>query len=108
MIATVAVFAPLRRMYDYIALSKVPRPLTVGSRVWVPLRHSFRVGIVVEIRDVNTENVSKLKPIVEILDDDSLISEEMLHLASWASAYYHHPIGEVVATILPAPLRAKT
>jgi primosomal protein N' (replication factor Y) len=108
MIATVAVFAPLRRMYDYIALRAMHRPLTVGSRVWVPLRHSFRVGIVVEVRDGNTEDVSKLKPIAEILDDASLISKEMLCLACWASAYYHHPIGEVVATILPAPLRAKT
>jgi primosomal protein N' (replication factor Y) len=107
-IATVAVFAPLRRKYDYSALSSMYESLVIGSRVWVPLRSSFRVGVVLQIRDSAGADISKLKSIVEILDDGPVISKKMLDLACWASAYYHHPIGEVVATILPAPLRTKT
>jgi primosomal protein N' (replication factor Y) (superfamily II helicase) len=106
-IATVALFAPLRQMYDYIVSSSMYESLLIGHRVWVPLRSSFRVGIVLRIRDSSAVDISRFKLIIEILDESPIVSEKMLDLACWASAYYHHPIGEVVATILPAPLRKK-
>ncbi len=48
---------------------------------------------------------SKLKHALEILDDEPLLSADLLYLAQWAADYYHHPIGEVLSSVLPPPLR---
>jgi primosomal protein N' (replication factor Y) len=48
---------------------------------------------------------AKLKYIRRLLDVEPLLSPALMELLSWASAYYHHPIGEVMATALPGLLR---
>jgi primosomal protein N' (replication factor Y) len=46
-----------------------------------------------------------LKPVAEILDAEPLIDAELMGSLKWASAYYHHPLGEVLAQALPGLLR---
>ena len=40
-----------------------------------------------------------------LLDQEPLLSKDLLELNAWASRYYHHPLGEVFATSLPTALR---
>ncbi len=47
----------------------------------------------------------RLKHVLSILDEQPLLSEELLTLLRWAAQYYHHPIGEVMAAALPGALR---
>ena len=47
----------------------------------------------------------KLKSIRSQLDTEPLLSAMLMELLAWASAYYHYPIGEVMATALPVLLR---
>jgi len=47
----------------------------------------------------------RLKRVAQILDTESLLSSNDLALISWAAGYYQHPIGEVVAGVLPVRLR---
>ena len=47
----------------------------------------------------------KLKFIRRLLDVEPLLPPTLMELLTWASAYYHYPIGEVMAAALPAPLR---
>ena len=47
----------------------------------------------------------KLKSIRRVLDVEPLLPPTLMELLTWASAYYHYPIGEVMATALPVLLR---
>jgi len=47
----------------------------------------------------------KLKAIESILDDTPVLPADLMGLAHWMAGYYHYPLGEVLATILPAAAR---
>ncbi|MBW8313086.1 MAG: primosomal protein N', partial [Rhizobium sp.] len=47
-----------------------------------------------------------LKPVLARLDATPLLAGELFETLRWAAAYYHAPLGEVLATALPTLLRA--
>lgn len=98
----VAVPRPLHAVYDY-ALPEGTPPPPVGVRVRVPFGRSETIGICTST--TVTAPHDQLKAIKDVLDSAPLVSEELLELAQWMTAYYHHPLGEVLATILPAAAR---
>lgn len=104
-IARVAVAAPLRRLFDYIVPHDEQTPCP-GARVRVPFgRGRSVIGVVVAMAKRSEHPADRLKSILRTLDSQPLVPESTLSLLSWAAAYYHHPIGEVIATALPAHLR---
>ena len=99
-VVQVAVPKPVRRVFDYAA--KPLKRLRPGIRVRVPFAGAQVVGIVTAVRDASP---FALKTIEEVLDDAPALSVDLLDLAAWLASYYHHPIGEVYATMLPAKAR---
>jgi primosomal protein N' (replication factor Y) len=71
----------------------------------VPFGNRIKIGIVVAAVDNSDVDPAKLKVVDAILDPEPLISACDLQLLDWASRYYHHPIGEVLATAFPVALR---
>ena len=107
-VVVVAVFAPLRQTFDY----RLPKNFQsvdnlIGTRVLVPFGRSTRVGVVIDRKSSSEIAQEKLKALVELLDDHPLLDGENLKLARWAARYYHHPLGEVIATMLPTRLRRR-
>ena len=101
-----AVPSPLRRGFDYLPpVDADPTKIRPGMRVRVPFGRTTTIALVLEVRDTTPVPVNKLKPVLEVLDAAPLFSSDLLSLLSWASAYYQHPIGEVVSNALPAVLR---
>ena len=100
MVVQVAVPRPLRRTFDYAASS--PGALSPGTRVRVPFAGTHVVGIVAGVGDVSP---FALKEIDEVLDQTPILSSDLVDLAAWLASYYHHPIGAVYATMLPAKAR---
>jgi primosomal protein N' (replication factor Y) len=103
----VALDTPLRRLFDYLppALpgdASAPEP---GMRVRVPFGRQRLVGIVMETGDSSELPPERLKPILEVLDPSPLLDSAALELIRWAAEYYHHPIGQVLASALPKALR---
>jgi primosomal protein N' (replication factor Y) (superfamily II helicase) len=45
------------------------------------------------------------KPLLAVLDRANVFGDELYQLAHWLADYYHHPLGEVLAAMLPAPAR---
>ncbi|HEX2492642.1 MAG TPA: primosomal protein N' [Steroidobacter sp.] len=105
MILGVAIDAPLRRLFDYRTPEGAP-PIQVGERVWAPFGHRRVVGVVLEQRDYSDAPVAKLRSILSGVDGAPTFDPALLQLLVWAAEYYRHPVGEVIATALPAPLRA--
>ncbi len=104
-IATVAVFAPVKRLFDYLIPDAHSPRLSPGMRVRVPFGRGCRIGLVVRRSARSKLDLDRLKPIEKVLDSQPLIGGEMLDFYTWVSTYYHCPIGELVATALPVRLR---
>ncbi|MFQ5993562.1 MAG: primosomal protein N' [Acidiferrobacterales bacterium] len=103
-ILRVAVPAPLRRCFDYVCPSLTWQP-SPGVRVRVPFGQRELVGVLVGVADDSTVSAARLKPILKVLDPEPLLPAKLLELLQWAADYYHHPLGDVLTTALPACLR---
>ena len=104
-ISRIALDVPLRRLFDY----RVPEGTTApapGSRVRVPFGRRSLIGVAIEHATDSAVPAARLKPIGAILDAVPVLESQVLELVRWASDYYHHPIGEVLASALPKALRA--
>ena len=103
----VALDTPLRRLFDYLPpapgeIGAIPSP---GARVRVPFGRQRLIGLIVEIAAHSELPAERLKPILEVLDPTPIADAGVLGLCGWAAQYYHHPIGEVLASALPKALR---
>jgi primosomal protein N' (replication factor Y) len=74
-------------------------------RVRVPFGSSTRIGVVIGEADRSDLAESRLRRVSAVLDGEPVLPAECVALVTWAAGYYHHPIGEVVSSMLPAPLR---
>jgi len=104
-ILQVALPVPLAKAFDYQNLPRTSVP-SAGTRVLVPFGARKLVGVVVGSADRSDISSSRLKKITAVLDVDPVLPQELLGLLTWAATYYHHPLGEVFASALPALLRA--
>ena len=100
-IVRVAVPRPLRRGFDYAVPAGMATP-PVGARVRVPFARGQVVGVVTDHR-IRSEHA--LKPVSALLDDAPLLPRDLMDLAQWLADYYHHPLGEVYAAMLPNAAR---
>jgi primosomal protein N' (replication factor Y) len=104
----IAVPVPIYRIFDYWPPEHCnPQAIQPGVRVVAPFGKTLKIGVVLGIAKAHTSQVEpkQLKPIQQILDDEPLLSAQDLQLLKWASHYYHHPLGEVIATAFPVALR---
>ena len=103
-ILKVAVNVPLSHLFDYQAPDGEVA-VQPGSRVAVPFGRQQQIGVVISKSPRSDLPPGKIRRCQTLLDEEPLLSAADLALISFASDYYHHPIGEVVAAALPALLR---
>ena len=96
----IAVGLPLRQCFTY----KSKEVITKGKRVIVPFGSKSIIGIVVK-RIVKPKSLKGLKEIISIADEHSCFNGSIFETITWASDYYHHPIGEVFFSFMPTLLR---
>ncbi len=102
-ILEVAVPSPLFRCFDY----RAPQATDVapGMRVVVPFANRKVVGMVMAVRDHTEVPDARLKSATLLPDTTPVLDTGLMQLLNWAAHYYHHPIGEALATALPVLLR---
>ena len=100
----VAVPAPLRKTFQYLPNEGCP-DIKPGCRVLVPFGRQTLVGVFLGYSNQPSISKSKLRTILEVIDEAPVLHESILQLCLWASDYYHHPIGDVVSSALPVLLR---
>ncbi|MCC8362954.1 primosomal protein N' [Lysobacter sp. A6] len=101
----VALPVPLARLFDYrapdgFATADVP----IGARVRVPFGARELIGVVVG-SGPGEDGARETKPALAVLDGAPLLHGELLESLRWLARYAHAPLGEVLATALPAALR---
>lgn len=99
----VALPVPLRQHFDYLLPEGCN--IMVGCRVKVPFGKRQLTGIVWQLNPADHYDISALKPVISIIDHKPVLAESLRKLLSFAADYYHHPLGEVLISALPALLR---
>lgn len=104
----VAIKVPLQRTFDYSlpeqlnGLSGTPK---VGSRVIVPFGNQKKVAVVLALKNNTDVPADKIKALLEVIDDEPILSAQHLDLLRFTARYYCYPLGETIHIALPGALR---
>jgi primosomal protein N' (replication factor Y) len=98
-VVRVALPVPLFRAFDYLVPDGSDHP-QIGDRVEVMFARRKLAGVCIDPSP--PDPWPEAKPFVRLIDSAPPVGAELLDLVRWLSEYYHHPLGEVFATCLPA------
>ena len=99
----VALPVPLARLFDYLPAASMTPGEAVGCRVRVPFGNRELVGVVASAGPAS--DAGALREVLAQLDQEPLFHGELMQSLQWLARYLHAPLGEVLATALPALLR---
>jgi primosomal protein N' (replication factor Y) len=102
-IIQVALDAPLDRLFDYLAPGALVTD--IGRRVTVPFGRQRLVGVMVGLTDHSELPRESLKTVQALDRATPPLPPDLIELARFAAGYYRHPLGAVLAAILPPALR---
>ncbi len=97
------------KTYAYL-LGEKDKNIKVGTRVLVPFGASNKpkMAIVTEVTDVRPDTKGKIKSVMRAVDNEPIITEEMLKLAFWLKDRTFCTVYEAVKAMLPAGINYKT
>ena len=93
----------IHRELDYLVPETLADRVGVGSRVRVPFRDKSTLATVVAALDHS--EAEGIRPIEAVIGEAPILSEQLLELARWISAYYCCPIETVMRSLLPQVIR---
>lgn len=99
---SVALDIPLNRFFDYL---QGDHNVTVGQRVRVPFGNKQRIGIVMQVQTESDYDPAKLKPILQVFDQEPALDHQFMHLLHFSAQYYQYPVGQAVLAALPSRLK---
>ncbi len=110
--AELALPLPMRQTFTYRLTPNLQENVKMGARLLVPFGKRNLTGYVVELHQTLDEALeieeSQIKDALELLDEDPLLTEEILRLTNWAADYYASSWGEVLKASLPAGMNVET
>lgn len=95
----VALNLPVNTSFTYKVGENNIEKVEVGKRVLVNFGNKAVTGIILEI--INQTELKKIKEIKTVLDDERILTEELIDFCKWMSTYYLSPIGEVLFSTIP-------
>lgn len=95
---------PITQQFYYRLPEEPSKPMQPGQRVLVPLGNRTVTGYVLKAHrrlPSDFPQTAELKPVLEVLDESSLISPGLFRLSRWVADYYFASPGEVLKACLP-------
>lgn len=94
------------KIFDYAVPSSLAAAAKEGARVLLPFGRGNRKrqGIIFSVERSDTEN---LKSIISVLDEEPVLSDEMLKTAAFMKEHYFCTYYDAVKTMLPAGINYK-
>ncbi|MCW2066779.1 UNVERIFIED_ORG: primosomal protein N' (replication factor Y) [Stenotrophomonas maltophilia] len=99
----VALPVPLPRLFDYLPPQGEGPTVAVGCRLKVPFGNRELIGVVAG--HGQAEDSQGLRQALAWCDTAPLLQGELWQSLQWLARYTHAPLGEVLSTALPGPLR---
>ena len=93
----------IQRELDYSVPETLAHRIGVGSRVRVPFRD--RSALATVLATLEQSSAKGIRPIEALVGDAPVVSERLLELAKWMSAYYCCPLETVMRSLLPQVIR---
>ncbi len=89
--------------FDYLVPVHLEGKAAVGKRTVVPFGkgNRKRVGMILDVSPISDEDISKLKYIMSIEDENPVLNEEMLELAKWLRDTTFCTYYDAVKTMIP-------
>ncbi len=102
---------PLRRAFTYRIPDEMQGRIKLGARLKLPFGRRNVIGYAVGLHpelpaDVEIDE-SKIKDVIEIADDEPMITPEILRLTQWTADYYASFWGEMLKASLPAGINSE-
>jgi primosomal protein N' (replication factor Y) len=104
--ARVIIPSPLGQPLIYSVPDDLRDSISVGMRVLIPLGKRKVTGVVLEL--LQTTSLLQTRPIQALPDEAPVLDQTLLLLSQWVAHYYLATLGEVLAAILPPPLRRES
>jgi primosomal protein N' (replication factor Y) len=98
---------PLDHPYSYAVPDGLRSQIAVGKRVQVPFGRGDKatVGYCVGLGDKPPDRA--VKEVLRVLDDEALLTDNLLRLTRWMADYYLCGWGQVLNAVVPAGAREK-
>ncbi len=93
----------IHRELDYSVPESLMDRIGVGSRVRVPFRDKSALATVVAVTEQS--EAKGIRPVEAVVGEAPILSEQLLELGRWISAYYCCPIETVMRSLLPQVIR---
>ncbi|MFC2091328.1 primosomal protein N', partial [Elusimicrobiota bacterium] len=97
----IALPIPVFKNFSYISEDKIE----IGCRVRVPFGKKSKTGYVVDNSSIPPDTKYGLKPVEEVIDRNTLVTQDLMELAYQMSEHYVASIGEIMPVILPVSLK---
>ncbi len=102
---------PLRRAFTYRLPEEMRGWIKLGARLKLPFGRrnltGYAVGLHSELPPDVEIDESKIKDVIEVMDDEPLITPEILKLTQWTADYYASFWGEMLKATLPAGINSE-
>ena len=100
---------PLNQSFTYLDCENAENKSRVGCRADLKFGNRRMTGFVISESDALPSDCpveeSKIRPILRILDNEPIFTEELSELAVWVSHYYLCSVGEAVSAMIPSGKR---
>ena len=93
----------IQRELDYSVPETLADRVGIGSRVRVPFRDKSALATV--LATLEHSDAKGIRPIEALVGEAPTLSESLLELAKWMSAYYCCPLETVMRSLLPQVIR---
>jgi len=105
--AEIGLDLPIDKTFYYRIPSYMADGIEIGKRVWVPFGKRRMVGYIVGVSESEPWPIPKvIKDIEKIIDEEPIISGDLIKLTKWIRDYYCTSWGSALAATIPAPLKS--
>ena len=105
MYADIVFDLPMDRAYTYSVPESLQPFAAVGKRVEAPFGKGDRSNVGYIVRLTHVPPVYAIKDVVRVLDEESLLTDQLLRLTRWMADYYLCGWGQVLHAVVPAGVR---
>lgn len=99
---------PLPGTFTYSLSDSQAETAVVGARTVVQFgRQHYYTGLIVNLHRLQPDGY-EIKPVIQLLDEASIIRHPQMQLWQWISQYYLCSLGEVMKAALPAGLKLES
>jgi primosomal protein N' (replication factor Y) len=96
---------PLDHAFTYAVGAELRERIAVGKRVRAPFGRGDKATVGYCVRLSETPPERQVKELVAVLDDEALLTDNLLRLTRWMADYYLCGWGQVLSAVVPAGAR---